>query len=200
MREDSSLSYSHAEKTNVFIEEVCEESGLSLQDMDAIAVGSGPGSYTGLRIGTSIAKGLCFALNVPLIGIPSLHIIANGMRTVDTSGPDILVPMIDARRDEVFTTVLDKDLNTIQPTHPLVLNEEGYATLDHDIWAVGGDGSPKVDHPNARYVEGITTSVKWMAALAAERFRGGSFEDLAYYVPTYGKAAQPTKSKKAKQL
>jgi tRNA threonylcarbamoyladenosine biosynthesis protein TsaB len=196
IREDESASYSHAEKTNVFINEVMGESGLRLNDLAAVAVGAGPGSYTGLRIGASIAKGLCFALDIPLVDISSLHTIANGMRTTSDQKMDVLVPMIDARRDEVFTTFLDSDLNILKDTHPLILDEAGYAGINYDDWYVGGNGAFKVDHANAHMVDGVKTSVRWMASLAERKFDQQDFADLAYFAPQYGKAAQPTKQKK----
>lgn len=196
IRENDSSSHSHAEQTNVFIEQVGADVGIPLDKLHAVAVGAGPGSYTGLRIGNSVAKGLCYALDIPLIGISSLHTIAQGMLSTGVKEHELLIPMIDARRNEVFTAVLDRSFNEIQPMHPLVLDEAGYATLPSDEWAVGGNGAFKVDHANADLIEGITTSVKWMAPLAESRFQLKKFDDLAYFVPDYGKAAQPTKAKK----
>ena len=195
IREDTSDRYSHAEKTNFFIEEVCHESGVLLKDMDAVAVGAGPGSYTGLRIGTRIAKGLCFALDIPLIGISSLHIIAKGMLLADqvTAGT-ALVPMIDARRNEVFACVLDQELKELRPTAPLILDKEGYDSLG-GTFAAGGDGAEKIESDTVQVIREITTSTRWMAPLAESRFEAKEFSDLAYFVPRYGKAANAIKPK-----
>jgi len=196
IREDTSDRYSHAEKTNFFIEEVCHESGVLLKGIDAIAVGAGPGSYTGLRIGTSIAKGLCFALDIPLIGISSLHVIAQGMLCADqVSAAAALVPMIDARRNEVFACVLDQELNELRATAPLILDKEGYDSLGVDTFAAGGDGAEKIEVDTVQVVRGITTSTQWMATLAESRFAAKAFSDLAYFVPRYGKAANAIKPK-----
>ena len=111
-REDTSKQYSHAERLHVFINEVLEETEYGLSDLDAIAVSKGPGSYTGLRIGVSAAKGLCFSLDVPLLAIPTLAILASQV----ADDVDFIVPMIDARRMEVYAMVLNKEIQEVRET------------------------------------------------------------------------------------
>ena len=123
LKEDRSSRYSHAEKLHPFIEEVLKETGTEASKLDAIAVSKGPGSYTGLRIGVSAAKGLCFALNIPLISIPTLTSMAS-QASVDC---DYVVPMLDARRMEVYAAVFDSNMKQVRETRAEVLDEHSYA-------------------------------------------------------------------------
>lgn len=193
---ENSEGNKHAELLSVFCDEVLKAAHLTPQQLDAVAVSGGPGSYTGLRIGASTAKGYCFALNIPLIAIPTLEAMAHGMRNAAQQG-DVLCPMIDARRMEVYTAAFDSELNNLAPVLPHVLDESSYRTfLDERITWFSGDGMPKAkellsQHANARFTDCGMQSANNMAALAEQKFRQQQFEDLAYYVPFYLKNFQP---------
>lgn len=196
-REDASEKLSHAERLNVFIKEVMEEAGRSLKDLDAIAVGTGPGSYTGLRIGLSAAKGLCFALDKRLIGMGTLEVLlAQFIEEQGEQSPDaMLMPMVDARRMEVYTRAFSADERPLEETAPLILDEawcEARAQEGHTH--VFGDGADKATelwqaNPAITYVTQIRPGVKGLARCADSYYREGRFSDLAYLVPEYGKPA-----------
>lgn len=186
----------HAELLSVYCDEVLKEANITTTDLDAVCVSGGPGSYTGLRIGASTAKGYCYALNIPLIAIPTLEAMAYGMKQ-DAGATDLIAPMIDARRMEVYTAVYDAHLNNIAPVLPHVLDETSYHSfLSQKIVWFGGDGMPKAKEllskqPNARFTEHGVQSAENLAALAEQKFSNRQFEDLAYYVPFYLKNFQP---------
>ena len=169
--------------------------------LEAIAVSIGPGSYTGLRIGLSEAKGLAYALDIPLIGIDTLKIMATSVMFNHDIDPDALfVPMIDARRMEVYTSVLDLGLNEKMKPSPLILDENSYAQwLDNGPVVFFGNGSDKarevIKHPNARFIANIHPLASDMLALAEMAYRRGEFLDLAYSVPAYLKDFQATTQK-----
>lgn len=163
--------------------------------LDAVAVGIGPGSYTGLRIGLSEAKGLAFALNIPLIGIPTLLTMAvSVMFSHDVDESTLFAPMIDARRMEVYTAVYDMALNEVMPPAPLILDEKSYSEFFDRRVLLLGDGSDKaksvISHPNAEFIDGIVPLAVDMLALSERAFRDGDFLDLAYSTPTYLKDYQ----------
>ena len=165
----------HNETLGAFVDEALsfiDSHGLKL---DAVAVSCGPGSYTGLRIGTSMAKGICYGRDVKLIAIPTL---------------ELLVPMLDARRMEVYAEVFDRALHVVRPIQADVVTEETYKTyLDKGIVYFFGDGAGKcmseINHPNARYIKNILPLAKNMFPLAEKRFAEEKFEDVAYFVPFY---------------
>lgn len=206
-REDAGERLSHAEHLNVFIEAVMADAGLPLARLDAVAVGTGPGSYTGLRIGLSAAKGLCFALDKPLIGPGTLDVLAHELSALDAPGPDDrLRPMIDARRMEVFTRAFSAGLEPLDDNAPLILDDAWCAAQPAvPRTTVFGNGADKAAalwaaHPNIRHVAGVRPSVKGLARCADAFFRAGRFSDLAYLVPDYGKpanVAQPRKKREA---
>ena len=171
------------------------------QKLEAIAVSIGPGSYTGLRIGLSEAKGLAYALDIPLIGIDTLKIMATSVMFNHDIDPDAMfAPMIDARRMEVYTSVLDLGLNEEMMPSPLILDENSYAQwLDNGPVVFFGNGSDKarevIKHPNARFIDNIHPLACDMLALAEMSFRRGEFLDLAYSVPAYLKDFQATTPK-----
>lgn len=159
---------------------------------DAVAVSIGPGSYTGLRIGLSLAKGLAYSLDVPLIGINTLEIMAVKamFRNMDWTGDEILVPMIDARRMEVYTAAYDFALNELIPPTALVVQPDSFDSLPANRpLCFMGDGSEKtkdvVRHPDARWLGNITPMATDMLALSEKAFREGNFIDKAYAVPMY---------------
>lgn len=183
----------HAAWLHNNIQQLFKETGLSLEDLAAVAVSNGPGSYTGLRIGLSAAKGLCYALNIPLITIGTLEIMAAAtlMQAENHIQKNTLIaPMIDARRMEVFTAVFDQKLTTVMEPSALVLDGSSY-----DIWLekshviFSGNGAQKwketCSHPNAFFAENIHPSAINMAALSYECYTKKQFADIAYTEPLY---------------
>lgn len=191
----------HARNLTLFIDEVIKSAGLSYQDLDAIAVSKGPGSYTGLRIGVSTAKGLCFALDKPLIAIATLQMIAKGFLIENPGYTALICPMIDARRMEVYTTFFDAELQVVEPTSAKIIDEFSFDDLlSKNTITFIGDGAAKcsetLTHANSRFVQANFNSAKYMAQLAEEAFSGQNFEDVAYFEPFYLKDFVATQSKK----
>jgi tRNA threonylcarbamoyladenosine biosynthesis protein TsaB len=192
----------HANKLAPFVDKCMDELHRKGEKPDAVAVSIGPGSYTGLRIGLSLAKGLAFSLGVPLIGVDTLKILAVKAMfgPVNWQGDEILVPMIDARRMEVFTAAYDFALNEVVPAGPLIIDESSFAELLNKgkVYFMG-DGAAKavnvIKHPNARFIEGILPMAKDMLALSEKAFRDEDFLDIAYSVPKYLKEYQTTTPK-----
>jgi|688.fasta_scaffold72423_3 tRNA threonylcarbamoyladenosine biosynthesis protein TsaB len=198
LRELESDQHIHAEKVNLFIAEVMAESGLSLTDLDAVAVGIGPGSYTGLRIGLSAAKGLCYALDKPIIGLNTLGTLVQAARANCGTLHGILWPMIDARRMEVFTQPHAAEGKPLSDVAPLILDEAW--AMEVGPRTVFGDGADKVAdlwsaHATIIHLGGIRPSAGAMLKDAEERLSAGEHDDLAYLVPAYGKAANVGKAK-----
>lgn len=184
----------HSEKITIYIDEVLKEAGISYQQLDAVAVSKGPGSYTGLRIGVSTAKGICYAADRPLMAIDTLHAMAYGMRDkLDAllQPSDLLVPMIDARRMEVYCAVFDASLNSIKDTEALIVDEHSFGDLlkEHRLWLFG-DGAPKLkelfkDVPQIQIVDDFAPSAAYMATLADQAIKAGDIVDVAYFEPYY---------------
>lgn len=199
---ENSDGMKHAELLAPFVERAMEEVKRKEWKLDAVAVSIGPGSYTGLRIGLSLAKGLAFSLGVPLIGVSTLKILAVKamFRNFNFRGEEILVPMIDARRMEVFTGAYDFSLNALEGPAPMILDENSYGTLlaDKEVWFMG-DGALKakdvIKSPNAHWMDGLNPMAKDMLALSEKAFREGDFLDIAYSVPEYLKEYQTTTPK-----
>jgi tRNA threonylcarbamoyladenosine biosynthesis protein TsaB len=182
--------YSHAENLTVFIEEVMQHTGYSLSAIDAVAVSKGPGSYTGLRIGVSVAKGLCYALDKPLVAIETLKQMAKGI--ADVQQQDVLYcPMIDARRMEVYCALYDKQQNVISPTEAKIMDAHSFENdLAKQVILFFGDGAIKckqvlAHQPNAHFLENIFPSAVVMASLSEQAFQQKQLEDVAYFVPYY---------------
>ncbi|MBI3500485.1 MAG: tRNA (adenosine(37)-N6)-threonylcarbamoyltransferase complex dimerization subunit type 1 TsaB [Bacteroidetes bacterium] len=191
LKESSEEKYSHAENLTVYIQEVCSQAKISLKDIDAVAVSKGPGSFTGLRIGVSTAKGLCYALEKPLIGINSLEAIAAGqVKSQKSKVKSLFAPMIDAKRMEVYCAVYDKELNEIKKTSAEIIDENSFSGLlgKNKIYFFG-DGSAKcksqIKHSNAVFIDDATPSAEFMIPIAKKYFLENKFEDLAYYEPFY---------------
>lgn len=180
---------SHASLLGLYVHEIMEYARRENISLDAIAVSSGPGSYTGLRIGVSEAKGLSYGLGIPLIALPTAKIIASMMVGRVGEG-ELLCPMIDARRMEVYATVYDRWLNVVRETSADIVDEFSYIDLleKHPI-AFFGNGAMKcrsvITHPNARFIGDIHPLASGMVPLAEEAFREGRFEDVAYFEPYY---------------
>lgn len=199
-REDS-IEMNHARAIGPFVESCMKEAKRHEWNIDAVAVSMGPGSYTGLRIGLSMAKGLCFSLDVPLIGVSTLKLLAVKamFRDLDWRGDEILVPMIDARRMEVYTAAYDFRLRELLDPQPLILNEDSYKNLPdgHEIYFMG-DGSAKSREilKDGRYhwLDNINPHAVDMTALAEKALREKEFLDVAYSVPEYLKEYEAKKS------
>lgn len=191
----------HASHITLFIGDVLKEAGKDIKELEAVAVSMGPGSYTGLRIGVSTAKGLCFALDIPLIAVNTLQAMAYGIKALKQFDDKVLYcPMIDARRMEVFTAVYDYDLNEISPVEAKILDGSSFAELLHDKEMLFfGDGAFKcqdvLQGNNVMIYTGFVNSAQDMTALAFQKFKGKDFVDVAYFEPFYLKDFLITKPK-----
>ena len=197
LKEINTGEYSHAEMLHPLINEALLESKLTIKDIEAIAVGKGPGSYTGLRIGVSAAKGLCFANDIPLISINSLEILAQSI-TIDSG---LIIPMIDARRLEVYAAIYDKNHNAVRETKAEIIDSHSFLDeLQNQKVYFLGDGAKKckeiILHENAVFIENVFPSAKKMATISYHKFKNESTEDVAYFEPFYLKNFVATQEKK----
>jgi tRNA threonylcarbamoyladenosine biosynthesis protein TsaB len=184
-KEIAEEGYSHAEKLHVFIEEAIAEAGITVQDLVAIAVSQGPGSYTGLRIGVSAAKGLCFALNIPLIAIDTLQTLAAQARVSDGK----IIPMLDARRMEVYSAVFNANLEIEREIQAEIITEDSFATYIETIYFVG-DCADKckavLTKDNFVFLEEIKyPSAKEMSKISFDKYQKSDTVDVAYFEPYY---------------
>ena len=191
-------SYSHGENLHVFIEELTKETNISYHDFDAIAVSKGPGSFTGLRIGVSSAKGLCFSLDKPLISISTLASLA---KTLEIDKDSVIVPLLDARRMEVYASVFNSEYKQIRGIQAEIIDSNSFSNfLEKGEVYFLGDGAEKckeiITHENAIFFDGYFPSAKQMAALSFEKYQNNDFEDVAYFEPFYLKDFLITKPKK----
>jgi tRNA threonylcarbamoyladenosine biosynthesis protein TsaB len=186
-KEHISDGYTHAEQLTLFIQEVIDLANISFKKVEAVALSLGPGSYTGLRIGTSTAKGLCYALDIPLIAISTLKAMAFVVAKNEKSA--IYCPMIDARRMEVFSALYDENNKQVRGIQADVVDENTYAEFLVNEIIFFGDGSLKcqeiLNHKNAKFIEGIYPSAKNLGILAKAKFENKDFEDVAYFEPYY---------------
>ncbi|MBC2843464.1 tRNA (adenosine(37)-N6)-threonylcarbamoyltransferase complex dimerization subunit type 1 TsaB [Winogradskyella flava] len=186
LREDNSAGYSHAETLHVFIDEVFKTARLKSSDIDAVAVSKGPGSYTGLRIGVSSAKGLCYALNKPLIAIDTLESLAHQANIKD----GYIIPMLDARRMEVYSAIYNSKFELFREINAEVLTEDSYRELLNQtkVYFIG-NGVEKtkklIQHSNAKFIEGKLPSANEMAVLSDLKYKKSDIEDVAYFEPYY---------------
>lgn len=193
------VAQSHSVMLNVLIEQVLNFANLSLADISAICVAKGPGSYTGLRIGVSSAKGLCYALNKPLIAVNTLKIMVNQLKqTLRHSA--LLCPMIDARRMEVYCAVYNQNLEEVIETQAKIIDEQSFADLleDNMIYFFGNGAEKcqaKIQHENAFFIKNIHPSAREMGSFAWEKFQKEDFEDVAYFEPYYLKDFVSTSKK-----
>jgi tRNA threonylcarbamoyladenosine biosynthesis protein TsaB len=186
---------SHAESLLCTIEHLLAISPYTKKDLSAVAVSSGPGSYTGLRIGASTAKGLCYALEIPLIAVNTLEAMAHGMRPYNTAQA-LLCPMLDARRMEVYCLLADSKGHTLTPTYPQVIDQHSFQIWlsDYSILFFG-DGAEKckpllAHHSRAMFIDHIYPKAHHVGILACAKFQQAIFEDLAYFTPLYLKPFQ----------
>lgn len=193
---------SHSTHLTLLIDELFKKVGRQLSEIQAVAVSEGPGSYTGLRIGVSTAKGLCYTLGCPLISIPTLRAMALQVsEEKDIGVNDLLVPMLDARRMEVYTATYDQRLNEIEQVRPLVLNEQSFSEtlISHDVFFFGNGSDkfqPLLKVSAAKFISDLVPEAWAIGKLAFEKFQNEEFEDVAYFEPNYLKAYQATKPKK----
>jgi len=184
-KEIAEQGYSHAEKLHVFIEDILKEARITVQDLKAIAISKGPGSYTGLRIGVSAAKGLCYALQIPLISVDTLQVLAQKV----TQNDGLIIPMIDARRMEVYSAIFDGKHKKIKEVQAEILTENSYADILETIYFVG-DCQEKcqsvLTKDNFVFLpEVVFPSANEMSRISFEKFTQHDFEDVAYFEPFY---------------
>jgi tRNA threonylcarbamoyladenosine biosynthesis protein TsaB len=186
-----SESQAHAEKLAVLIREVVSNhTGSSMADLVAVAVSSGPGSYTGLRIGTSTAKGICYALDIPLIAVNTLDLLCAQFLENRLQPEGLLCPMIDAKRMEVYCQIADRDLKIFQKIEAKVIDSESFSELlkDHKMFFFG-DGAEKcknvISHENAFFVDGHAPDALTLGKMAFTKFSKNDFEDLVGFTPLY---------------
>jgi len=188
--------YNHSEKLTVFIEELMEENNIPMANLDAVCVSRGPGSYTGLRIGVSVAKGICYALGKPLISVGTLDALAYQIAChpqhygLTLNNSTLLCPMIDARRMEVYTALYDYKGTPITGIEARIIDEDSYAhELENQEVIFFGNGAAKcrlaLNHHNARFPGEVHASARFMSALASNRYNLHEFEDVAYFEPFY---------------
>ncbi len=195
-KEMAEAGYSHAEKLHVFIEECLKDSKLTFIDLSAIAVSQGPGSYTGLRIGVSAAKGLCFALDLPLISIDTLQVLASQLSITE----GVIIPMIDARRMEVYSAIYNSNYEKIREVQAEILTENSFEEISETIHFVGDCAEKaKTVLTNTNFIfheEIFYPSANEMSALSYQKFQQSKFEDVAYFEPYYLKDFMATVAKK----
>lgn len=205
--------HNHAEQLGTFVDEAMSFADSHAIPLDGVAVSSGPGSYTGLRIGVSMAKGICYGLNIPLLSVPTLEAMmvpvllreefsaADIMPAGEGDGEPLLCPMLDARRMEVYAAIYDRAMRPVRGVQADVVTEETYREwLDSHPVYFFGNGAEKcmeiINHPNAHYIEGIEPLAKNMFPIAERKFLRGENEDVAYFTPFYLKDFVALKPKK----
>jgi tRNA threonylcarbamoyladenosine biosynthesis protein TsaB len=199
--QSSEKPYSHTTQLTLLIRSSLNEAGMQLADLDAVAVSRGPGSYTALRVGTAVAKGICYTLQKPLLSIDTLLSIALASAKSVSISPDLLIPMIDARRMEVYTAVFDKEGKCMEEVSARILDSGSFQSyLDEGKQLLfSGNGAPKaqkvITHPGANWAATICQAAH-LCQLAETAFQQKQWEDIAYYEPFYFKAPNITQPKK----
>jgi len=186
LKELNDGNYSHAEKLHKLIEQVVLEAKIELSHLKAIAVSKGPGSYTGLRIGVSAVKGLCFALDIPMISVNTLQSLALSV-SIDKG---YKIPLLDARRMEAYSQVFNDKNEKIRDVHAEIIDSDSFSEfLNADKVYFFGDGAEKckeiITHKNAVFIDGKFPSAKEMSVISYEKYRNNCFEDVAYFEPFY---------------
>lgn len=200
--EEDPKGQNHSEKITLFIDSVMKKAGISYDQLDAVAVSMGPGSYTGLRIGVSTAKGICYAVSKPLIAVETLEAMACGGSAVISSERSerrnlLLIPAIDARRMEVYAAIFDENVNKIKDTEAIIIDENSFADLkkDHHLYLFG-DGADKcaeifANDDKITVIKDFYCSAKYMNTIAQQKFNNSEFVDVAYFEPFYLKDFVP---------
>ena len=184
--EEDDKNYSHSERLHVYINDVLVKANVSLKEIDAVAVSKGPGSYTGLRIGVSAAKGLCFSLNIPLISVHTLEALSHQINIDD----GFIVPMLDARRMEVYSSIYNHNHETVRGTEAQILDENSFQDLlnQNEVYFIGS-GVEKtkelIQHKNARFIDGKLPSANEMSVLSYYKYKKSDIENVAYFEPYY---------------
>lgn len=195
-KEYNDINYSHSELLHNYILEVIVQAQIKLQDLSAVAISKGPGSYTGLRIGVSAAKGLCYALNISLISIDTLETLARQI----TRDEGVIVPVLDARRMEVYSAVYDHQYKLCESVKAEIITEASFGSLlsKSPVYFIG-NGANKiaevVKHENAHFILNNLPSARQMAELAYQKYKIGNTEDVAYFEPFYLKDFMITRPK-----
>ena len=197
LKEDYDNGYSHAEKLHVYIDEVLKEVQIEKQQLDAIAVSKGPGSYTGLRIGVSAAKGLCFALDIPLIAVSTLEALAHQVKAEN----GLIIPMLDARRLEVYSEIFNSDYQEVRAIEAQILDENSFSEYlkERKVYFIGNGVKKTMDlitNENAVFIEEKLPSANQMSLLSFEAYKKSNIQDVAYFEPFYLKDFVAVKSKK----
>ena len=198
----------HARDLGVFVDEILRENNLDPEELDGVALGQGPGSYTGLRIGAALAKGLCYGLQIPLVAVNSLEALTSvalenyeaGILEIDNIDEAAFCPMIDARRMEVYAQVFDSRLHPLTAPDAYVVGPDSFAEwIGRGEFLIFGNGAAKcvetLNHPHVKYAE-VNASAAGLVRLAQKAFDAGRFEDIAYFEPFYLKDFVVTRSKK----
>lgn len=201
-RPQSVKGTNHASILGVMVDEALSFTDNHAIPFDAVAVSAGPGSYTGLRIGVSMAKGIAYGRNLKLIALPTLEVQCVPVLLIHDDLPDdaLLCPMLDARRMEVYTALYTRALRTVMPTQPMVINEHSFEQElnEHPVYFFGNGAEkckPILQHPNARFFDGVPLLAKYMSPLAEKKFLCEEFADVAYFEPNYLKEFQATVAK-----
>lgn len=197
---ETAKANSHTEVITLFIRDIMTDVGIKYKDLSALALASGPGSYTSLRVGCSTAKGICFAHDIPLITIPSLDILASSCVDKAEVG-DYIIPMIDARRMEVYTAVYDHTGNKLDQDHALIVDETAYdgyvnSKITHHLAGNGAEKTLDLLPQSSVQCHKQYSSASYMPNLAYKALLSNDFSDLGYFEPFYLKGANVTKSKK----
>lgn len=184
-KEIAEQNFSHAEKLHVFVDELLKENNLNYKDLNGVAVGQGPGSYTGLRIGVSSAKGFCYALGIPMIAIDTLEVLARKI----TIAEGLIIPMIDARRMEVYSAIFDIDYTKTRNVEAEIIDANSFSEIGKKIHLVG-DGIAKfkevlTDEKFIYHDDVVYPSANEMSYLSFEKFKKSDFVDVAYFEPFY---------------
>lgn len=192
---------SHASKLHLLVENVLQKANISFNDLNAVAISKGPGSYTGLRVGVSAAKGYCYVLKIPLLSINSLLSLANGYLMQNPNYSGLICPMIDARRMEVYCAVFDSNLNEILPTQAKIIDEHSFANelAQNEIIFIGNGAEKcngKFETQNPKFEIGYVCNATYLSSLAHKAFEQKQFEDVAYFEPYYLKDFVGTVAKK----
>lgn len=193
----------HSKRLGVFVDEAMSFTDNHAIPFDAVAVSSGPGSYTGLRIGVSMAKGICYGQNLKLISVPTLELLSVPvlLRYDDLPEDALLCPMLDARRMEVYCALYTRALKAVEGVDARIINEDSFKDyLDKHPVYFFGNGAEKcksvISHPNAHWIDGIQLNAKYMAPIAERKFLREEYEDVAYFEPNYLKEFVAIKAKK----
>ena len=201
MKPDSTRKVAHSEMLAVFVKEVLDETKLKVSELDAVALSGGPGSYTGLRIGASTSKGLCFGGDIPLISLNTLLVIAAMAKAKYDGCYDMIVPMIDARRMEVYTMLTDAKLEKLSDVEAKIITDESFSEYKGKNLLFCGNGAQKcreiLSCDEFTFIDDIYPSAEFMGELSDVAFSAGKFEDLVYYEPFYLKEFIATTSKKS---